>query len=90
MPWRAPGTLPFFGLKDGNMRYLVNQIEDTHVVIGETSVYRQSIRLEYLRLRPACDDPLRCHGQPRRQCRQSRIRPLPVWEDPTKDDICND
>jgi hypothetical protein len=83
------GHIPLFGLKDSNMRYLVNQIEDTHVVIGETSVIVNLYDLNICGCAP--------HAMTRYDVIVSpdgsltvKDPPTPVWEDPTKDEICND
>ncbi|MDO8969246.1 MAG: hypothetical protein Q7U74_01070, partial [Saprospiraceae bacterium] len=83
------GYSPLFSLKDSNMRYLVNQIEDTHVLASGDSFIVNLYNFNICGCAP--------HAMTRYDVKVSpdgsllvQDASVPVWEDPTQDEICND
>ncbi len=84
----ATGFRALYGLKDENMRYLVAEIADTNVkwVNGAYDVTLYSYNT--CGCGPHAMNRRIVHVEP--QGDVNADDPLPVWEDPTQDDVCVD
>lgn len=84
----ATGFQAFFGLKDDNLRYKVAQIADTHVEIVEGRFDVTLYSYALCGCGPHAMNRRVVHVGPQGDINADD--PLPVWEDPTQDQVCTD
>jgi len=82
------GFQAFFGLKESNMRYLVNQIEDTTVTWDQQSIVVNLFSFEPCGCAPHVMSSQKVQIKPDGSL--TIVSTTPVWEDPTQDSVCND
>jgi hypothetical protein len=85
------GYQAYFGLKDSNMRYLVNQIEDTTAVPGGEGFLVNLFSFEPCGCAPHVMSKVVVEVSLRGVGGGIKIlSTTPLWEDPTQDNVCND